>query len=1444
MENEYLKPLWDALNEYSEHPAIVDKDASRSITYAQFKNNILRVMAWIEKKELGKSSFIPIVLESSAEYIATEIGIWFAGHTAVPAGPAFPQDRIDYICEHCESPFIVDAAAWAEIENTDPVDIEEPDYPDPALPALLIYTSGSTGAPKGIIHSFAGLSVKHTAKANLTYTTEDAWGMGAPLYFIASLTVFKVLKEGACLHLYSSDVYHNTQKLADYIEEHGITFTFLSPAMLPDFHNRSETLKVVFTGSERLTGQCSRDGYKLINCYGMSETGGTVCAFAVTHPYETTPVGKPEEEWALLDDDGNRVPEGEEGEFCLSGHYCDGYFKDPEKTAELYRGGWLHTGDILRQLPDGNLVYVNRKDWMAKINGQRVEPGEVENAVRKVEGVSQAVVKAFDNDSGSQFLCAFYTGSAEADDIKKQLDAQLPPYMVPSFFVPVREFALLPNGKINRKVLAPPDLSTLQSTYVAPETETQKRLCEAFASVFGLEQVGIDDDFFLLGGDSIRVMKLQQTCNDLAMSAKMISQARTPRKIAQALDELVSAVPAQMQTGPVPLSQTQLGIYIESTARAGEAVYNNPVLLRLSREIDAVRFAEAVKAALAAHPFVNAHIDESEDGPVLVAGDIDFDLAVENVSEDEMQVIEEGLIAPFDLNKGPLYRMRLLLTQDHLYFFFDFHHIIYDGTSMRIFMADVEAAYRGEAVVAETFTGFDVAAREAQMRGTSAYDDARAWYESAFAGLEVDSKPKPDMNGDAPAFATYEKTLGIDACALSRFCHRLGITENTFSIAAFGTLLGAYSNSREALFATIYNGRDDITVARTIDMMVKTLPVHCQWEAQTTVSEYLASVKEHVLGAMAHDLYSFAEVAAIADVTSDVLFAYQGDYLALGTVCGHPFQRVELGGNATGSPINMQLFIVNGELLMRAEYRSDQYSEDFIADMVTCYKNVACGLMSCDRVCDIAFVDNEMIERLNVINDTDVEYDDSQTIVSLFRSAAKAYPNNVAVIYEDAALTYAQVDEASDKLARYIVSLGIGKGDVVSILIPRGIWMPVAALGTLKAGCAYQPLDATYPAERLNFMMGDALAKLLITTEELRGVIEGHEGEVLLVNRLDDIPEVDADIDLGACLPSSEDLFILLYTSGTTGLPKGVRLLHKNLVCFVHWYQRYYDLSAGHRVGAYASFGFDACMMDLYSPLTCGAAVVIVPEELRLDLVGMDQYYTEHGVTHAFMTTQVGRQFAIDGTCPTLKHLSMGGETLVPFDATSSRFKLYNVYGPTECTIYSTVYEIEGHETSYPIGHLLDNFRAYVVGLDGHRLPIGAEGELRLASPQVAAGYLNRPDKTAEAFSQNPFEGGRYSNLYHTGDIVRLRSNGLLDFVGRRDGQVKVRGFRIELSEVEAVVRDFPAVKDATVAAFDHPSGGKFVAAYVVSDEEIDASALADFIMEQKPPYMVPASIM
>ena len=912
-----------------------------------------------------------------------------------------------------------------------------------------------------------------------------------------------------------------------------------------------------------------------------------------------------------------------------------------------------------------------------------------------------------------------------------------------------------------------------------------------------------------------------------------------------------------------PLSKVQYGLYVECVAHLGEPCYNLPYLYVLDGTLDGDKLCRAIETAVAAHPTLFTRIELNNEGdPLQTIDDSEtFTLSVEEgrlkdpgvgsqESEGGWTFNGQPLITPFDIYKDRLFHIRLLKDAEHFYFFLDIHHIIGDGTTLKVMLSDIDKVYGGGTLEPEAMTMAEVATAEAELRKTAAFDEGKQWYAQNFDCGDCFTQLMPDLEEPEHSEASMVRTLDVEMSEVDAFCKEKGIFKSNFFTTAYSFLLAKYNNEQESLFTTIYNGRSDKRFLHSVGMTVKTLPVYAKFDKETKVLDYLKAGQDQMGGVRKHEAYAFSDAVNDLGIQSNSMFAWHGMMFADEQLCGKPMKTIRLCNSTLEASLYLKAFILNGKYQVKAEYNSNEYSEEIIRQYLESYEAVIKGFLSKEYLREVDITTASQTEVLDSFNQTDVDYDDTQTIVSLFRRQAKATPDNIAVVYKDKRFTYKDVDEISDRIAGFVAAKGLGAEDVVSVLIPRCEWMAIASLGVLKAGCAYQPLDPTYPKERLNFMMQDANAKLLIADEELRPIVDEYKGDVLLTKELLSLPALTAEANSQLSTLNSQlspsSLFILLYTSGSTGVPKGCQLMHSNLVCFCHWYQTFYDLKPENKVAAYASYGFDACMMDMYPALTCGATVHIVPEELRLDLIALNDYFEQNQITHSFMTTQVGYQFASNIENHSLKFLSTGGEKLASLTPPKD-FQFYNVYGPTETTVLITRYHVDQKLKDIPIGKALDNVHLYVVDPQGHRLPVGAAGELWVSGPQVSRGYLNRPEKTAEVYIGNPFtDDKKYARVYRSGDIVRYLPSGDIQFVGRRDGQVKIRGFRIELKEVEAVIREFPGIKDATVQAFDEEggSGGKFIAAYIVSDQQIDIEALNNFIMDQKPPYMVPAVTM
>ncbi len=1508
----FLDEFQRIVRQYPDKTAIVDYNGSRSVTYRELDRLSRKVAAKLEKTGDLSGKAVLVCMDRRMEYVAANIGIMMAGSAFVPLIPEYPQERIAYISQDCRAAARIDGA-WMEeleMESQDAGPCREEMKGQGAGPcreemkgqgagpcreeaegqgagpcreemkgqgtgagkgeseagreldrmrAMIIYTSGSTGRPKGIVHSMESLTRGAMRIANtISMNENDIQAAVGPMSFVVIvMEYFAVLLKGGCVHIVSEEVRKDVRLLEEYYVRQKITSGFISPQMLRYFKNRSKSLKKIVTGSERVS-RIAPDGYELYNFYGSSETTSLSTYYKVEEPMENTPIGKAAEglELFLLDEAGNEVSEGEEGEICVKGILGECYLNLEEQSRKAFipqEDGkvLVHTGDMGRKLPDGNYIYVNRKDWMVKINGQRVETGEIEMRMAALPGIRNAVVKAFADANGQNYLCGYYVGedSVDSRQIQAQLKTQLPSYMVPRFLKKMDELPKNVNGKLDRKALLPPGISEYKAEYQEPENETQRRICQGFEEVLHCGTVGKTDDFFRLGGDSINVLKLAECLGGLSLTPGMVLKGRTPEGIATLLYQGGSGglIKCDQKRQEYPLTDSQMGVYLAYADDPNSVMYNIPMCCELPENIDSDRMKQAVRRAVAMHPAFGVTVALAQGAPVMRLRPEFLEIREVLIEEQEVTDIEaakKAFVRPFHLEEGPLYRFALYRQGTRSYFLFDVHHLIFDGTSVKVFLDEISLLYQGGEPEPEELSLMDVAVYEETIKDTPEYQAAREYFKNRLETEELTEALLKDFRPKSPTAEsnTVNISLGEELSAMEaeQFVREKGISENTLFLGAFAYALGKYTGEDKSLFCTVNNGRHTIDLEESVGMFVRTLPICQTFEETSRVEEYLQEFQKNFYETMSHDCISFGELAQDYGITSDVLFVYQGEMLQGLTIQGKQYQAQPVSRQDVQADISVMVMKQQPGYEISLEYRKDLYREETARGLLRMLAQVLKGMISCETLKEISLASEQDLQLLDRFNETEDHFDRSKTIVDLFREQAKRAPERRAVVYKDRAYTYAQTDELSDRIAAYLAELGIGREQVVSVLIPRCEYMAIASLGISKAGAAYQPLDATYPKERLEFMIQDGDAKLLIAEEELLPLVPGYQGKILLTKDIPNLPRAEKLPKP----PKPEDLFILLYTSGSTGTPKGCMIEHGNLAAFCHWYQKYYQMSQESRAAAYASYGFDADMMDLYPALTAGAQVHIIEEAIRLDLNGLNQYFKEQGITHVFMTTQIGRAFATSIKDSALQHLSMGGEALAPF-APEGTVNYYNVYGPTECTILSTVYELKKYEEDIPIGKALSNLKMYVVDKTGRRVPAGVPGELCIAGYQVSRGYLNRPEKTAEAYSDNPFcqrEG--YRRMYHTGDVARFLPDGNIQFIGRRDGQVKIRGFRIELTEIEEIIRRFPGITDAAVAAFDEPAGGKYIAAYVVSDETVDIEAMNAFIEESKPPYMVPAVTM
>ena len=1451
-----------------------------SFTYAQLNERANKIANSLVEKGVGRETIVGVVLERCCDFYAVRHGILKAGGAFAVAAPDYPDDRIQFIFEDAGAPFIITTKELAgerkeifsklsgtillledllENKNTQNPDIkiEEHDL------CYCIYTSGSTGKPKGVMIEHINLAnfVNPDPRNSETYGYVSrgsvSLSMAAMTFDVSVLEEFIPLTNGLTAVIASDEEILNPVMLGDLILKKGVdimttTPTYLSNMIdLPQLREAASRIKVFDVGAEAFPPALydkirtvNPDAY-IMNGYGPTETTIS-CTMKVIADSKNITIGAPNGnvQVYVVDKENKILPDGETGELVVAGLGVGrGYINLPEKTAEVFislNGERAYkTGDLAKITPEGEIEFFGRIDNQIKLRGLRIELGEIEEVVNSYEGIITSITVPVDN----KYLCCYFIADREisSEALSDYASESLAHYMVPDVFIQLEKMPLTQNGKIDKKALPKPVAQP--KNLKEPETPMQKKIFEIVSKVVENDYFGIDTSFYKAGLSSISAMKLCVLISDefgVTVKTSDIHENNTVEKLEKYV-MLAPKIRTYEKREVYPLTGSQKGIFAECSKNLQSTVYNIPFLFELDPAVDIQKLSDAVAKMVSAHSYLLTQVYLDDKGEMVQRPCNDtFMPEVIETTNAKFEHLKEELVRPFKLEKGRLFRAEIYLTEDRKYLFTDFHHIVADGNSYDIIFADINKAYMGEKLEKESYTGFDAALDEEQQMKEGKYKKAEKYYDSIFEGIETESLPLPDLAGKLPKKGYLERPMNIGEEKILSCCEKLGVTPNILFTGLFGILLTRYSNSEDSLFSTIYNGRNDSRLENTVCMLVKTLPVYCKFDKDTTIQAYMTALSEQLLSSMANDIFPFSDICAKYGFSSDLVFAYQAelsdDYPIGDTVAkGH-----DLSLDMAKMPLLIQVREYDHTYVLTAEYRSDMYSQAFIDGILDAYEAAMGSMLKTKYVSEISVISQDGVNKIAEFNHTEAEYDRSKTISDMFDELVQKVPDHTAVVFKDKKYTYKELDEISDRLGKYIASQGIGKEDVVSILIPRCEYMTIAPMGVIKAGAAYQPLDPTYPKDRLMYMLGDSAARLLIADRELLPLVDGYEGPVLFTDEILKLENTDAKLTK----PDLHDLFILLYTSGSTGIPKGCMLEYGNITAFCRWYKKYYDIDFDSKVAAYASFGFDASMMDIYGALANGAQLHIIPEEIRLDFIGLQRYFEENGITHSFMTTQVGRQFALEMDCKSLKYLSVGGEKLVPLDPPKG-YKFFNAYGPTECTIFTTVFQVDKYYSNIPIGKALDNIKLYITDKFGHMLPYGACGELMISGWQVSRGYLNKPEKTAEVYTKNIYDDTKgYEVLYHSGDVARYLPDGNIQIIGRKDTQVKIRGFRIELSEVEEVIRRYEGIKDATVVAFDDPNGGKYIAAYVVSDSQIDINGLNDFIKETKPAYMVPAVTM
>ena len=999
--------------------------------------------------------------------------------------------------------------------------------------------------------------------------------------------------------------------------------------------------------------------------------------------------------------------------------------------------------------------------------------------------------------------------------------------MVPAVTMQIDKIPLNQNQKVNKKALPLPERKVEE--IVKPENETQQKLFDCIAEVLGYTEFGISTDIYEAGLTSITAIKLNILISkafDIVIKTSDIKDHPTIQMLESFVKTAGKETKREIQEN-YPLTNTQEGIFIECTANMGSTIYNIPYLLKLDKKVDLDKLAEAIDSTVAAHPYLKTRLFMSDEGEVLQKRNDAFTYKTQIING----MNRETLVRPYMLFNEQLFRFEIHRTCDGNYLFLDIHHIVADGTSLGIILNDINRAYSGEKLEVEEYTSYDLALDNRDALASDAYKNAENYYKSVFENAGGSINFYPDKSGAAPTAEMYHReTSEFSVQDVKAFCKKHGITENVFFISAFGITLGKYNFRKDAVFTTIYHGRNDSRLSDTVGMLVKTLPVYCDFSGST--ADCLNAVQQQLINSMNNDIYPFSQISHEFNIKADAMVIYQGDNFAFDNIGGEYAQEEPVQLNAAKAPVSISISIERNKFVFEIEYRGDMYNEETIKYLADNLETTADGILREYEPADI---------RLMFEEETKMEDDPShagKTFVDLFREAVAKYPDRPAVKDGMGELTYKELDHMSDYVAQKLTENGFGREKVAGILCGRTKEYAVAYIGVMKAGGAYVPLDPEYPQSRIEYMLKDSEAENLLVIDRYRSLVGFYDQNVI---SLDDVAAESKDFALSVELtaPKPENLAYMIYTSGSTGKPKGVMLEQRNLLNLIEYILMTRKLTPDDIVAEFASFCFDASVIDLFAPLTAGAVLYILPESIRKDAVAVGKFIKEEKITTATFPTQMGELVAeLLDDAPSLKFVTLGGEKFKYYrDRT---YQMINGYGPTENTVSSTEFWVDKQYDNIPIGKSQRNIRSYIVDENMKRLPVGASGELCHAGRQIARGYHNLPEKTASVFVENPFSVcDEDKRLYRTGDMVRMKGDGNIEYIGRIDSQVKIRGYRIELGEIEGALLKHDKVKNAAVIVIEK-GGNKYITAYYTG-EIIPEDELKLFLNPLIPDYMMPS---
>lgn len=1444
----------------------------------------------LKRNGITKGDLVAVVADRKVETIIFFLGILKAGAAYLPIDANSPVERTIFILDDAKCKVICDSSQQitnqqivanhkviTEDAFNEATTKEELPKIDETDLAYVIYTSGTTGVPKGVMITHKNILrlVKNTNYVE--FNASRILQTGSLTFDACTFEIWGALLNGGELFMTTKNVLLDPERLEKVIQTNRINTLFITTALfvnIVELHPKAfNSLTQILVGGEKIVSAPIKrfkkfnPSVRICNIYGPTENTTFSLFEELNYEIETiVPIGKPiSNTTAYVMNEGRLCSVGMPGELYLGGDgVAKGYLNLKESTDEKFvlsksNERLYKTGDLVRWLEDGSIDYLGRIDDQVKIRGFRIELEGITTVIKQLPYVSNAITIIFE-ENGQKEICSYvqFEDTVELEQVHQELVLKLPHYMVPKVIMNVEKFELNKNGKIDKSALPKPE-KTEEIEFISARNEKETIVCQIFADILALDKIGVKDDFFNLGGHSLKVMQLSAKLaaeTGIKLTLEEIMIARTVEKIALKLQLGEAYKPIEKGTSLVASSAQNRILLVEETV-TNSTTYNIPVVLMIEGAYSLDALKHSLELIIKKYEVLRTSFVFKEGNYFQrITDEASIPLSVSTINKEALNQAVFDFIQPFDLTKGPLLRGHVFTFSPNEHaLVVDFHHTIFDGESIPTFVHELTALYNGERGKDVKIQYKDYSSWKNQL---DLHQQENFWLDK-LADAELNTEFPTDFarGSDANYMGNSVSITLPDGIKekIQDFGKKHGITNYIMFTAILDLLLWKYTRKEEIIIGTAISGRNHPDLEDMLGMFVNTVVLKQEIDSDHSFTSFVKDVQANFFEVFKNQDYPFEKLVEKLGIQSsrtrnpifDIMFSYEKledqEYVLDNAVMHHH----ELPNNTAKFDLTLTVKEYSEKVMLNFDYDFKLYKEETMKKATEHFVQLLIQVLEepDSLLSELSMIEPAEEEKIcHTFNTQIVTSLQHETAASWFEENVRKYPTRVAIGIGDKEVTYAQLNQMANAIAKKLKDSGVGRQDVVGLLFHRSIEFVASIYGVLKAGAAYLPIDVELPNKRIEYILENSHTKVILTNEE------DHRSNLktIFVSAED---KIDENLPLEGM---AEDCAYIIYTSGSTGHPKGVEIKHNSLINLIEWQKEQGKITDHSVVLQKATCSFDASVWEIFLATLSGVKLQMLFEEENQDYAKLLQIIQEKKVTHMLMVPTVFdsildymKEEKLNDAFEGLEKIYLGAEALTVkllekyVKVTNNKqnlTKITNLYGPTEATVCATFHEISQEDLNgrIPIGKPIRNAQVYIIN-DGKLSGIDVAGEICVGGTGVFKQYSGSDHLTTEKMIQSTLNKNQL--LYQTGDLGKVDQYGRIHYLGRIDKQVKIRGFRIEIEEIEKELIKLPYVSNAAVIV-NESLGSPQICAFLINDTSIDISKVSADLKEVFPDYMVP----